>query len=216
MAVLRAFKKPLSAIEEKIYVEKMRQGDNEARDILIEHNLRLVTHIIKKYTFTDKDIDDLISIGTIGLIKAVDTFNPEKASKLGTYAAKCIENELLMMLRSDKKKSKEVSLYEPIGADKEGNMINLLDVLESEDVDVVEQYDLAMKKEWLHVTMEEVLTKREYEIILRRYGIGGNEEITQRELAERMGISRSYVSRIEKKALLKLRIIYNKTYKDHK
>jgi len=210
---LRTFSKPLSAVEEKMYIEKFREGDMKARNILVEHNLRLVTHIIKKYSFTDKDMDDLISIGTIGLIKAINTFNPEKSNKLGTYAARCIENELLMMLRNDKKKSKEVSLYESIGTDREGNVISLVDVIECEDIDVVEKYDMNLKTEWLYQSLGDVLTKREREIIIMRYGLGGNNEITQREMAGKLGISRSYVSRIEKKALQKLRSAYKKLHK---
>lgn len=196
-----------------MYIEKFREGDMKARNILVEHNLRLVTHIIKKYSFTDKDMDDLISIGTIGLIKAINTFNPEKSNKLGTYAARCIENELLMMLRNDKKKSKEVSLYESIGTDREGNVISLVDVIECEDIDVVEKYDMNLKTEWLYQSLGDVLTKREREIIIMRYGLGGNNEITQREMAGKLGISRSYVSRIEKKALQKLRSAYKKLHK---
>ena len=214
MACLRTFQKPLSAVEEKMYIDKFRAGDMEARNVLVEHNLRLVTHIIKKYAFTDKDMDDLISIGTIGLIKAVNTFNPEKSSKLGTYAARCIENELLMMLRNDKKKSREVSLYESIGTDREGNAISLLDVIECEDIDVVEKYDLDLKTQWLYESLGEVLTSREKEIVIMRYGLGGKREVTQREMAQRLGISRSYVSRIEKKALIKLKAAYEKINKE--
>ena len=177
---------------------------------MIERNLRLVTHIIKKYALSDRDLDDLISIGTIGLIKAVDTFNPEKSSKLGTYAARCIENELLMMLRSDKKHAKDVSLYEPIGTDKEGNVIRLVDVIEGEELDVVERCDRSQKTLWVMQALKEYLTPREQEILIMRYGLYGNEPVTQRELAQRLQISRSYVSRIEKKALQKLRNWYQK------
>lgn len=207
---MRTFSKPLTQAEEKTYLERLKQGDQEARNILIERNLRLVTHIIKKYALSDRDLDDLISIGTIGLIKAVDTFNPEKSSKLGTYAARCIENELLMMLRSDKKHAKDVSLYEPIGTDKEGNVIRLVDVIEGEELDVVERCDRSQKTLWVMQALKEYLTPREQEILIMRYGLYGNEPVTQRELAQRLQISRSYVSRIEKKALQKLRNWYQK------
>ena len=210
VAFLRTFSKPLTQAEEKTYLERLKQGDQEARNILIERNLRLVTHIIKKYALSDRDLDDLISIGTIGLIKAVDTFNPEKSSKLGTYAARCIENELLMMLRSDKKHAKDVSLYEPIGTDKEGNVIRLVDVIEGEELDVVERCDRSQKTLWVMQALQEYLTPREREILIMRYGLYGNEPVTQRELAQRLQISRSYVSRIEKKALQKLRNWYQK------
>ncbi len=207
---MRTFSKPLTQAEEKTYLERLKQGDQGARNVLIERNLRLVTHIIKKYALSDRDLDDLISIGTIGLIKAVDTFNPEKSSKLGTYAARCIENELLMMLRSDKKHAKDVSLYEPIGTDKEGNVIRLVDVIEGEELDVVERCDRSQKTLWVMQALREYLTPREREILIMRYGLYGNEPVTQRELAQRLQISRSYVSRIEKKALQKLRNWYQK------
>lgn len=210
VAFLRTFSKPLTQAEEKTYLERLKQGDQGARNVLIERNLRLVTHIIKKYALSDRDLDDLISIGTIGLIKAVDTFNPEKSSKLGTYAARCIENELLMMLRSDKKHAKDVSLYEPIGTDKEGNVIRLVDVIEGEELDVVERCDRSQKTLWVMQALREYLTPREREILIMRYGLYGNEPVTQRELAQRLQISRSYVSRIEKKALQKLRNWYQK------
>ncbi len=210
VAFLRTFSKPLTQAEEKTYLERLKQGDQEARNVLIERNLRLVTHIIKKYALSDRDLDDLISIGTIGLIKAVDTFDPEKSSKLGTYAARCIENELLMMLRSDKKHAKDVSLYEPIGTDKEGNVIRLVDVIEGEELDVVERCDRSQKTVWVMRALREYLTPREREILIMRYGLYGNEPVTQRELAQRLQISRSYVSRIEKKALQKLKSWYQK------
>lgn len=199
------FLEPLSAEEEALYLKRYADGDKEAGDILIERNLRLVAHIVKKYVGADRDQDDLISIGTIGLIKAVQTFRPEKGNKLVTYAAKCIENELLMMLRAEKKKAKDVSLYDPIGTDKEGNAISLLDVLEYLDPDVVEKEALKDDVRRMYLALDEVLSETEKEIVCLRYGLGGGKEFTQRELAERMGISRSYVSRIEKKALLKLR-----------
>lgn len=203
--ILTPFLEPLSAEEETLYLKRYAAGDKEAGDILIERNLRLVAHIVKKYVGADREQDDLISIGTIGLIKAVQTFRPEKGNKLVTYAAKCIENELLMMLRAEKKKAKDVSLYDPIGTDKEGNAISLLDVIEYLDPDVVEKEALKDNVRKMYLALNEVLSDTEKEIVCLRYGLGGGKEFTQREIAERMGISRSYVSRIEKRALQKLR-----------
>ena len=174
----------------------------------IEHNLRLVAHVVKKYQGTGEDTDDLISIGTIGLIKAVTTFNPQKASRLSTYAARCIENELLMYFRAKKKHSKEVSLYEPIGTDKEGNEINLLDVIESAPVDIVEDCYIRENTDYLLRSLKKVLSDKEYQVICCRYGLFGMEEETQREIARKLCISRSYVSRIEKTALQKLRGLF--------
>lgn len=205
MLILTPFLEPLSAEEETLYLKRYAAGDKEAGDILIERNLRLVAHIVKKYVGADREQDDLISIGTIGLIKAVQTFRPEKGNKLVTYAAKCIENELLMMLRAEKKKAKDVSLYDPIGTDKEGNAISLLDVIEYLDPDVVEKEALKDNVRKMYLALNEVLSDTEKEIVCLRYGLGGGKEFTQREIAERMGISRSYVSRIEKRALQKLR-----------
>lgn len=182
-----------------------KAGDKTARDVLIVRNLRLVAHIVKKYNTQDRETDDLISIGTIGLIKSIDTFDADKGIRLATYASRCIDNELLMMLRSGKKQSKEVYLYEPIGSDKEGNEINLLDVIESTDDDFIDMYELRENVKCLYNFIDNCLTDREKEIILLRYGLHGTREITQREIAERLNISRSYVSRIEKKALKKLR-----------
>lgn len=199
------FLEPFSAEEETLYLKRYADGDKEAGDILIERNLRLVAHIVKKYVGGDREQDDLISIGTIGLIKAVQTFRPEKGNKLVTYAARCIENELLMMLRAEKKKAKDVSLYDPIGTDKEGNAISLLDVIEYLDPDVVEQEALKDDVQKMYLALDEVLSDMEKEIICLRYGLGSGKELTQREIAGRMGISRSYVSRIEKRALQKLR-----------
>ena len=201
---MKAFQKPLSISQEKYYLQKYQEGDSQAKNILIEHNLRLVAHVVKKYQGTGEDTDDLISIGTIGLIKAVTTFNPQKASRLSTYAARCIENELLMYFRAKKKHSKEVSLYDPIGTDKEGNEINLLDVMEGQQTDVVEQMTLLDNIRQMYFFMDKILTKREKEILVLRYGILSGREMTQNEIGRKMGISRSYVSRIEKKALLKL------------
>lgn len=196
----------------------MRGEDQEAaekaRQILIERNLRLVAHIVKKYLGAGEDMEDLISIGTIGLMKAISTFRQEKGNRLGTYAAKCIDNELLMMFRSRKKSTKEISLYEPIGTDKEGNEINLLDVCVQEQIDVVEQLDHDEKLCKLSDLIDKVLDDREKEIIQLRYGIGRETELTQREIGKMQGISRSYVSRIEKKALEKLRIAFDKEEKN--
>lgn len=207
---MKSFPKPLSTNEEKSYLMQYKNGSQEARSILIERNLRLVAHIVKKYSVPDKDIDDLISIGTIGLIKAIDTFDSDKGIRLATYASRCIDNELLMMLRSGKKQSKEVYLYEPIGADKEGNEINLLDIIESVDEDIVDTLETRENIVKLKKFVQKLLTDREKEIIILRYGLEGGEEVTQREIAVRLGISRSYVSRIEKKALKKLRERFDK------
>ena len=176
--------------------------------MLIERNMRLVAHLVKKYSHTDRDVEDLISIGTIGLIKAVNTFNEEKGNRLVTYAAKCIDNELLMMLRSEKKRQRETSIYEPLGTDSEGNTISLMDVLESDEVDIVEEMELAANVKRLNSLIKEVLTERERHIICLRYGLYGGNEVTQREIAEEFKISRSYVSRLEKKALKRLREAY--------
>ena len=202
---MKSFPKPLSTKEEADYLKSCRQGNKAARDKLIEHNLRLVAHIVKKYNMADKETDDLISIGTIGLIKAIDTFDEEKGIRLATYASRCIDNELLMMLRSGKRLAKEVYLYDPIGSDREGNEINLLDIIEEADVDIVENLVLEEDVKKLYHIIGKVLTDREREIIFLRYGLSNRKEVTQREIAGRLGISRSYVSRIEKKALKKLR-----------
>jgi RNA polymerase sporulation-specific sigma factor len=191
------------------------EGSKEARDVLIERNLRLVAHIVKKYNTADREIDDLISIGTIGLIKAIDTFDPDKGIRLATYASRCIDNELLMMLRSGKRQAKEVYLYEPIGSDKEGHEINLLDIIESSEADIIEDIELQGNVKRLYELVNKVLSKREKQIIEMRYGLNAQEEVTQREIASKIGISRSYVSRIEKKALKKLRENFEKEYKDH-
>ena len=200
-----AFKEPLTLEEETYYLLEYRNGNELARKILVEHNLRLVAHIVKKYTGSSKDVEDMLSIGTIGLIKAVNTFSEEKGNKLVTYASRCIENEILMFLRNEKKKNREVSLYEPIGTDKEGNAINILDVIECEDEDVIEKGDAYHKIKMAKYAIENVLNNREREIIKKRYGLYGEKELTQREVAENLDISRSYISRIEKKALEKLK-----------
>ena len=205
---MKTFQKPLSLEEEVYYIQLMKNGGvaekEKAREILIERNLRLVAHIAGKYQSTENELDDLISIGTIGLIKAIDSYDETKGSRIGTYAARCIDNELLMMLRGKKKLSKEVSIYEPIGVDREGNEINLLDVIESEQTDVVEKMEISRLLKLLKELFDTLLTGREKEILIMRYGLFGKEEVTQREIGRKLGISRSYVSRIEKKALCKL------------
>ena len=205
---MQAFPQPLSTQEEEQLLMQMREGDASCRNRLIEHNLRLVAHVVKKYSNGLYEMDDLISIGTIGLIKAVDSFNQEKGIRLATYASRCIENELLMLMRSSKKQSREVSLFDPIGSDKEGNTIHLLDVCVAEEPDLIEQMEEQQNLSKLQGYIDKVLTKREKEIIILRYGLYGGREITQREIADRYQISRSYVSRIEKKALKKLKAAY--------
>lgn len=199
-----SFPKPLSAKEEREYLERCRAGDMEARNLLIEHNLRLVAHVIKKYYTATNDQDDLISIGTIGLIKGVTTFQASKGTRLATYAARCIENEILMHFRAQKKLAAEVSLSETIETDKEGNGLALMDVI-SADNSEMEHVDILDLEQKLRRLVAEVLDPREREIVILRYGLGGRTPLTQREIAKHCNISRSYVSRIEKKALLKLR-----------
>lgn len=202
---MRSFKQPLKAEEEKYYLELYRNGDETAREKLVEHNLRLVAHIVKKYNSQDRDLDDLISIGTIGLIKAVNTFDENKGGRLVTYAARCIENELLMMLRQEKKLLREVSLYEPIGTDPEGNHISLLDIICTDEATMIEQFLHQYYLNHLDEMIGYLEEEREQEIIIKRYGLRGNRPQTQKEVAASMGISRSYVSRIEKRALEKLK-----------
>ena len=202
---MQTFKQPLSKEEELYYLKKSRQGDLGARNILVEYNLRLVAHIVKKYNNFERDTDDLISIGTIGLIKAINTYDIKKGNRLVTYASRCIENELLMMLRQERKCSKEFSLYEPIGTDKEGNEINLLDIVESNIQDITEHISLEEDIRHLYLAMNSILTDREINILTLRYGLIGQKPLTQREIARKLNISRSYVSRIEKKALEKLK-----------
>ncbi len=206
---MQSFPQPLSTQEEEKLLQGMREGDLSCRNRLIEHNLRLVAHVVKKYSNTMYETDDLISIGTIGLIKAVDSFNSEKGIRLATYASRCIENELLMLMRSSKKQSKEVSLFDPVGSDKEGNTIQLLDICVAEEPDIIEQMEEQHKLSKLRKYIEEVLTEREREIINLRYGMLDGKEVTQREIADKLNISRSYVSRIEKKALNKLKAAYS-------
>lgn len=202
---MKTFPPSLSAEEEQYYLQKYLEGDLEAKHILIERNLRLVAHVMKKYQHLEETQEDLISIGTIGLIKAIITFNPDKNNRLGTYAARCIENEILMMLRTRKKISKEVSLYEPIGTDREGNEIQLYDIMEADDTDIQSKIDLKDDIVLLYDKIESVLSPRERLVLKMRYGLYNQEEYTQREIAEQLGISRSYVSRIEKSAIEKLR-----------
>lgn len=209
---MKTFSQPLTAKEEAEYLELLGRGNaaerRRAKEILVERNLRLVAHIAKKYQNVDEDMEDLISIGTIGLIKAIDSFDAGKG-KLSTYASRCIDNELLMLLRTKKKTSREVSLYEPIGTDREGNEIHLLDVIEQEQIDVVDKMEVEDKLSHLTDMIHEKLNDREQEIIMLRYGLPDREEITQREIGRKLGISRSYVSRIEKKALEKLKAGYD-------
>ena len=190
------FPEPLTAQEEKIYLEQLKSGDEEARNILIERNLRLVAHVVKKYANTKVEQDDLISIGTIGLIKGINSFNVEKGSKLSTYVSRCIDNEILMYLRSTKKLNAEVYLNEPIGKDKDDNVVTLQEVLENNDRNIEEEVDLKMKIKKLYKKMGEVLKDRERTIIELRFGLDGRKPKTQHEIADMMGISRSYVSRI--------------------
>lgn len=202
---MKTFLSPLNANEEQEYLKRLKEGDQEAKKVLIERNMRLVAHVTRKYQNAGEDMEDLISIGTIGLIKAVSTFQENHGSKLATYAARCIENELLMYFRSKKKSSRDVSLYEPIGTDKEGNQIQLMDIVEAEEKDVVEQLELNRKILRLYQLIPDVLDEREKEILKLRYGLKNEKPVTQREIADKMHISRSYVSRIEKKALEKLK-----------
>lgn len=199
----KTFKEILTPEEEKDLLMRKDQNDIEARNKLIEHNLRLVAHIVKKYENTLDEKDDLLSIGTIGLIKAIDTFNDEKGTKLATYAAKCIENEILMQLRSNKKKRNEVSLNDPIGFDKEGNKITLIDVLQDENRSIEDRVVFNDSIDKIIQLLPE-LSDREYEIITRRFGLNNQKAETQRQIAKSLNISRSYVSRIEKRTLMKL------------
>ena len=205
---MKTFEKPLTVQEEAEYLKLMHGAKEEAveaRRVLIERNLRLVAHVAKRYQNSVQDMEDLIATGAIGLIKAVDTFDETKGSRLATYAVRCIDNELLMMFRAKKKTSREVSIFEPIGTDKEGNEINLLDVLEQEQPDVVDRMELTERISKLPELLKKCLTAREREILDMRYGLTSDREMTQREIGQKLRISRSYVSRIEKKALCKLR-----------
>ncbi len=193
---MKSFPQPLTAAEERYYMQKYTEGDLEAKHILIERNLRLVAHIVKKYQSSPEDTEDLLSIGTIGLIKAVVTFNPDKCVRLGTYAARCIENEILMYMRAKKKSSKEISLYEPIGTDREGNEIQLFDIIETEEDDAHRKVELSDDIRMLYRRVESELSARERMVLKMRYGLYNEEEYTQREIAKQLGISRSYVYKI--------------------
>ena len=206
---MKAFLSPLSMEEERLCLERLKQGDHQAKEELILHNMRLVAHVAKKYQSSEEEVEDLISIGTIGLLKAVSTFDYNFGNRFATYAIRCIENELLMHFRKTKKMKMEVSLFEPIGTDKEGKQIHLMEVLLVDEVDVSKQMEINRDVDILMKNMKDVLTKREALIIQKRYGLFGEEEYTQREIAEEMGISRSYVSRIEKRALEKLKKLLN-------
>ncbi len=209
---INVFPEPLNVEDEKKYLLLANNGDKNARNMLIEHNLRLVAHIVKKYDVKEKDVDDLISIGTIGLIKGVDSFKNEKNTRLTTYCAKCIQNEILMYFRNNKKHINDVSLNDSIGYDKDGNEINLIDVIKSNDEDIVLKLHNKDSIETL-INYLSILNEREKEIIIKRYGLFNNDELTQKEISEKLNISRSYVSRIEKRALLK---IYKRFLKDKK
>ena len=199
-----SFPKPLSAKDEQFYIERYKNGDMAARDVLIEHNLRLVAHIAKKYSNSSEDNEDIISIGTIGLIKGITSFDPSKGTRLATYAARCVDNEILMLMRTQKKTQGDVSLSETIGVDKEGNQIMLIDILKSDTADIFDKINTDIQVRQLYENIKSELDERERKVIILRYGIGGTKAYTQREVAKLLNISRSYVSRIEKKAVGKL------------
>ena len=207
---MKTFPKPLSHGEEKLYLKRCKEGDQTARNMLIEHNMRLVAHVVKKYQCQDYDTEDLLSAGTIGLIKAVNTFDVDKGSRLATYAARCVENEILMLLRAGKKRAKEVSLFEPIGTDKDGETVSLVDVIEMENPKTIDQLILDQDIKELYQAFDQKLTENEKQVISMRYGLFKGKEHTQREVAGVLGISRSYLSRIEKKAIGKLREEFEK------
>lgn len=202
---MKSFAKPLTQDEEQQMLRAYHDGDMNAKNILIEKNMRLVAHMTKKYSVPERDISDLISVGTIGLIKAINSFNPDKGIRLATYAAKCIDNELLMMLRAERKTSREVSLYEPVGKDKEGNEISIIETVSCEPVDIVADMVFNQRVDVIEKSIDSVLSEREAYIIRHRFGLMGSEELTQSQIADNLGISRSYVSRIEKKSLEKLK-----------
>jgi RNA polymerase sporulation-specific sigma factor len=205
-----AFPQPLNEKDEAMHLQLMAEGNADSRNKLIEHNLRLVAHIVKKFDNTGEDLEDLISIGTIGLIKAIENYSTDKGTKLATFASRCVENEILMHLRSLKKSRKDVSLHDPIGTDKEGNEITLIDILGSDGDEVADKVELKIEKSKIYNNLD-ILDDREQEVIRGRFGLDqGGEERTQREIAKELGISRSYVSRIEKRALMKL---YHEFYK---
>lgn len=203
------YPKPLSAADEKKYLARVAQGDKEARNILVEHNLRLVAHIVKKYYTGTNDYDDLLSVGVVGLIKAINTFDAAKTRRLSSYASICIQNEILMMFRNNKKTQQEISLSESVDSDKDGNNLVLMDVIAVDD-DIVERIDTKFKSEKLQQYINEELDEREKTVIELRYGLNGHKEKTQREIAAMLNISRSYISRIETKALKKLRQRYDR------
>ena len=202
------FPRPLSKKDEQECFEKMSQGDKSAKNRLIEHNLRLVAHIVKKYAQSSAEQDELISIGTIGLIKAVSSFDYSKGAKFATYASRCIENEILMSFRSAKKTAGDVYINDPIETDKDGNSVSLIDLID-DGIDIHEQVELTIRSKQLYTFLEKVLDPRETEIIIYRYGLYGSSPHTQNETAKKLGISRSYVSRIEKKAIQKLKKMYD-------
>lgn len=202
---MKTFLPPLTKEEEAYYISKFREGDKKAKDVLIEHNMRLVAHIVKKYHQNDRELEELISIGTIGLIKGVNSFDETKGNRLVTYAAKCIENELLMNIRLEKKKAKEVSIYETVGTDKEGNEISLLDVIGNNDENTLNVLILSDNVVQLYEVLKHLPDDKSKQVIVLRYGLYGRNPMTQKQVAALLGISRSYVSRIEKKALLTLR-----------
>lgn len=202
---MQTFHHPLSPEEESYYLQKAKAGDLSVRNILVEYNLRLVAHIVKKYQTGNRSTEDLISIGTIGLIKAINTYDTDKGSKLVTYASRCIENELLMRLRQERKEVREISLYEPIGTDREGNEISLMDVIRIDEENVLLNVITSESLRNINDLFTEILDDREQQVIALRYGLYDNQELTQKEISNLLHISRSYVSRIEKKALLKLR-----------
>lgn len=202
---MQTFHHPLSPEEESYYLQKAKAGDIAARNILVEYNLRLVAHIVKKYQTGNRSTEDLISIGTIGLIKAINTYDNDKGSKLVTYASRCIENELLMRLRQERKETREISLYEPIGTDREGNEISLMDVIRIDEENVLASVITSESLRSIGDIFEDVLDPREQQVIALRYGLYDDRVLTQKEISNQLHISRSYVSRIEKKALLKLR-----------
>ena len=207
-----AFPQPLSPKDEAKYIQKMLDGDFEARNKLIEHNLRLVAHLVKKFDNTGEDNEDLISIGTIGLIKGIESFSPDRGTKLATYAARCIENEILMFLRSTKKSRNDISLQDPIGQDKEGNEISLFDILEADNEDIIEYIQLNLEVAKINKYLN-VLDDREKLVLISRYGLDNAKERTQKEIAKKLNISRSYVSRIEKRALMK---VFHEYYRQEK
>lgn len=211
-----SFPKTLSQEEEKMYIQRLQNGDQEAKSILVSHNLRLVAHIVKKYSNSAKEADDLISVGAIGLIKAINSYSPEKGAQLSTYAARCIENEILMLFRANKKHQGNISLEETIGTEKDGNEIMLADVICDIDNDIMEMVESNILTDKLINIIKDSLTNREYQILCMRYGIGGKVAYTQREVAKKLGISRSYISRLEKKALETVReqVHIKKLYSD--